>query len=105
MRVLDLRSSFCSHPLWQALPDQQSIVAVYRKCEHINKISVIKIRNQRLIITVIIFPNLIELTSSTEGGGTSAFFQIVAHGDTGAFCFQIFGNYMLGNFSELYFKK
>ena len=34
--------------------------------------------------------------SSIEGGGTSAFFQILAHGDTGAFlqtiCWESFGN-------------
>ena len=46
------------------LPDQQCIVAVYRKCKHINIIKEIKIRNQveRLIITIIISPNLTELT-------------------------------------------
>ena len=35
--------------------------------------------------------------SSIEGGGTSAFFQILANGDTGEFFSQIFGNYTLGN--------
>ena len=46
------------------LSDQQCTVAVYRKCEHNNNIKEIKIRNQvqRLIIIVIIPPNLIELT-------------------------------------------
>ena len=38
--------------------------------------------------------------SSIEGGGTKAFFQILAHGDTGAFLKKIFGNYMLGNLLE-----
>ena len=38
------------------------------------------------------------VNSSIEGGGTSAFFQILAHGDTGTFFFQIFENCMLGNF-------
>ena len=37
-------------------------------------------------------------SSSIAHGGTSALFQTLAHGDTGAFFFQIFGNYMLGNF-------
>ena len=56
--------------LWQTNTTEQRslinnvIVAVYRKCEHKNKISVIKIRNQvqRFLISVIISPNLIELT-------------------------------------------
>ena len=59
--------------------------------------------------------------SGIEGGDTSAFFQILAHGDTGAFfsnfwklyagkfletiCWEIFGNYMLGIFWKLYAGK
>ena len=45
------------------------------------------------------------LIMKTFSGDTSAFFQILAPGDTSAFFLQIFGNYMLGSFWKLYAGK